>query len=63
MMRKIEPSLNDQLKYTRFVRGIEKLDLKELKEVTLELARLALLIQPAALRWAANEAAENLGGR
>jgi len=63
MMRKIEPSLNDQLKYTRFVRGIEKLDYKELKEVTLELARLALLTQPAALRWAANEAAENLGGR
>lgn len=63
MMRKIEPSLNDQLKYTRFVRGIEKLDFKELKEVTLELARLALLTQPAALRWAANEAAENLGGR
>jgi hypothetical protein len=61
-MRKIEPSLNDQLRYTKFVRGIEKLDHKELKEVALELARLALLMQPAAMRWAANEAADNLGG-
>tara|TARA_B100001059_G_scaffold235537_1_gene281519 strand:+ start:668 stop:868 length:201 start_codon:yes stop_codon:yes gene_type:complete len=61
-MRKIEPSLNDQLRYTQFVRGIEKLDQAELKEVTLELAKLALLMQPAALRWAASEAATNLGG-
>ena len=61
-MMKIEPSLNDQLRYTQFVRGIEKLDLKELKEVTLQLAKLALLSQPAAMRWAAHEAASNLGG-
>lgn len=61
-MMKIEPSLNDQLRYTQFVRGIEKLDHKELKEVTLQLAKLALLSQPAAMRWAANEAASNLGG-
>ena len=59
---KIEPSLNDQLRYTQFVRGIEKLDHKELKEVTLQLAKLALLSQPAAMRWAAKEAASNLGG-
>ena len=61
-MKKIEPSLNDQLRYTQFVRGIENLDHKELKEVTLQLAKLALLSQPAAMRWAAHEAASNLGG-
>ena len=61
-MRKIEPSVNDQLKFARFVKEIDKLDAESLKEVTVELARLALLMQPAAIRWAAHEAAANLGG-
>lgn len=62
MMNKIEPSVNDQLRYASFVKGIEKLDHDSLKEVTKELARLALVMQPAAIRWAAHEAASNLGG-
>lgn len=61
-MRRIEPSVNDQLKFARFVKEIDKLDAESLKEVTVELARLALLMQPAAIRWAAHEAAANLGG-
>ena len=61
-MRKIEPSVNDQLKFAKFVKEIDKLDAESLKEVTVELARLALLMQPAAIRWAAHEAAANLGG-
>lgn len=61
-MKKIEPSVNDQLKFAKFVKEIDKLDPDSLKEVTVELARLALLQQPAAIRWAAHEAAANLGG-
>ena len=61
-MRKIEPSVNDQLKFAKFVKEIENLDRSSLLEVTIELARLALLMQPAAIRWAAHEAAANLGG-
>ncbi len=61
-MRKIEPSVNDHLKFSQFVKQIEKLDRDSLMEITVELARLALVMQPAAIRWAANEAAENLGG-
>jgi len=61
-MRKIEPSVNDHLKFSQFVKQIEKLDRDSLMEITIELARLALLMQPAAIRWAAYEAADNLGG-
>jgi|GEM_PF-2417835 len=60
-MRTIEPSVNDQLRYAQMMKGIDKLDRDELLEVTKELARLALLLQPAAMRWAAYEAAKNLG--
>jgi len=61
-MRKIEASVNDHLKFSKFVKEIQKLDRESLMEVTIELARLALVMQPAAIRWAAYEAAENLGG-
>ena len=49
-MRTIEPSVNDQLRYAQMMKGIDKLDRDELLEVTKELARLALLLQPAAMR-------------
>ena len=61
-MRQIEPSVNDQLKFAQFVKGLEQLNRDELHKVSIELARLALLMQPAAIRWAAQEAAANLGG-
>lgn len=61
-MRKIEPSVNDQLKFAKFVKELDKLDRDSMHEVAIELARLALLMQPAAIRWAAHEAAANLGG-
>ena len=61
-MRKIEPSVNDQLKFAQFVKGLDQLNRDELHKVSIELARLALLMQPAAIRWATHEAAANLGG-
>ena len=59
-MKRIEPSLNDQLRHERLVRDLDKLDREELLEVSRDLARLALLMQPAAIRWATGEAASNL---
>jgi len=61
-MNKIEPSVNDHVKYAHVSRSIETMDHGELKELAQDLAKLALLMQPAAIRWAANEAAHNLGG-
>ncbi len=62
MTNNLEPSVGDQLRYAQFIKGIEKLNHDELKELVTELARLALVQQPAAIRWAAYEAAQNLGG-
>ena len=62
MTNNLEPSVGDQLRYAQFIKGIERLNHDELKEVVTELARLALVLQPAAIRWAAYEAAQNLGG-
>lgn len=61
-MRTIEPSVNDHMKFAKLVKEFDSLDRDSLKEVAIELARLALLMQPAAIRWAAHEAASNLGG-
>ena len=60
-MSKIEPSVNDQLRYAQMVQGMKKLDRERLLEVSIELAHLSLVLQPAALRWSAMEAAKNLG--
>tara|TARA_A200000159_G_scaffold157774_1_gene174272 strand:- start:462 stop:674 length:213 start_codon:yes stop_codon:yes gene_type:complete len=59
-MKQIEPSVNDQLKFARLVKDLDKMDLAQMKKVTIELARLALIMQPAAIRWAAHEAATNM---
>ena len=59
-MKTIEPSVNDQLRYGQFVKQLDNLDREQLLSVSKELARLALLLQPAAMRWAAYEAAKNL---
>jgi len=60
-MSQIESSVNDQLRFANLVRGLDKLDHEALLKITIELARLAFVTQPAAMRWAAMEAAKNLG--
>lgn len=60
-MKKIETSVNDQLRFAQVVKELEKLDHDKLLEASKDLARLAFLMQPAAMRWAAFEAAQNLG--
>jgi len=59
-MKKIETSLNDELRYERLIRDVQKLDRDQILEVVKDLARLALIMQPAAIRWATGEAASNL---
>jgi len=59
-MSRIEPSVNDQLRHARLVKELDKLDRESLLAISKDLARLALLMQPAAMRWAATEAAKNL---
>ena len=59
-MKKIETSLNDELRYERLIRDIQKLDRDQILEVVKDLARLALIMQPAAIRWATGEAVSNL---
>lgn len=56
-----EPTIGEQLRFEEFKRGLEKLDdVDELKEVAVLLARQALVIQPASIRYLAKEAARNL---
>ena len=56
----LEPSVGEQLRLNEFLRGIDELTLEELREVTALLAEQALMMQPAAIRWLAREAARNL---
>lgn len=59
----IEASVNDQLRFANLVKGMEKMDRDQLLKLATELARLAFVVQPAGMRWAANEAAHNLSER
>tara|TARA_A200000159_G_C7285391_1_gene323332 strand:- start:386 stop:592 length:207 start_codon:yes stop_codon:yes gene_type:complete len=59
-MKKIETNLNDELRYERLIRDVQKLDRDQILEVVKDLARLALIMQPAAIRWATGEAVSNL---
>lgn len=61
-MSKIESSVNDQLRHAMLVKELDKLDRDSLLSISKDLARLALLMQPAAMRWAITEAAKNLPG-
>lgn len=59
----IEPSVNDQLRFANLAQAMKKMDQESLLKLATELARLAFVTQPAAMRWAAMEAAKNLGER
>jgi len=56
----IEASVNDQLRFANLVKGMERMDRDELLAIATDLARLAFVLQPAGMRWAAKEAAQNL---
>ena len=57
----LEPTIGEQFRYEEFKRGLEKMDdVKELREIATLLAKQALLLQPASIRYLAKEAAQNL---
>ena len=57
----LEPTIGEQFRFEEFKRGLEKMDdVKELREIATLLAKQALVIQPASIRYLAKEAARNL---
>jgi len=57
----LEPTIGEQFRFEEFKRGLEKMDdVEELREIATLLARQALLLQPASIRYLAKEAAQNL---
>ena len=56
-----EPTIGEQFRFEEFKRGLEKLDdLDELRQIAILLAKQALVVQPASIRYLAKEAARNL---
>ena len=57
----LEPTIGEQIRFEDFRRGLDKLDsVAELRELATLLAKQAMVIQPATIRYLANEAARNL---
>ena len=57
----LEPTIGEQFRFEEFKRGVEKMDsVKDLREIAMLLAKQALVIQPASIRYLAKEAARNL---
>ena len=57
----LEPTIGEQIRFEDFRRGLSKLDsLDELRELATLLAKQAMVIQPATIRYLAKEAARNL---
>ena len=59
----IEASVNDQLRFANLVKGMEEMHRDQLLAIATDLARLAFVVQPAGMRWAAMEAAQNLSNQ
>ena len=56
-----EPTIGEQFRFEEFKRKLEKLDdVDELREIAILLAKQALVVQPASIRYLAKEAARNL---
>lgn len=57
----LEPTIGEMFRFEEFKRGLEKMDdVKELREIATLLAKQALILQPASIRYLAKEAARNL---
>lgn len=51
------------MRYRQFLQGLEKAGDSDLRELVPLMARQLLVVYPAAMRWLARQAAENLSGR
>lgn len=57
----LEPTIGECFRLEEFKRGIDKIEnIDELREIAKLLAQQAMMLQPAAIRYLAKEAARNL---
>lgn len=58
----LEPTVGEQLRLAEALQLIERAGANDLRQIARLLARQALVVQPAAIRYLSREAARNLGG-
>ena len=58
----LEPTVGDQLRLAKFLKGMEEATRDELQEALHLLAHQFFITQPTQIRYLANEAARNLVG-
>lgn len=56
----LEPGVNELLALRRITDELERAGIDELRQAAIAMARLVVVVHPAALRYLANEAARNL---
>ena len=59
----IEPTIGEELRYRQFLDALEKASEDDLRQLVPQMARQLMVVYPAAMRWLARSAAENLSGR
>lgn len=58
----LEPTVDEQIRLGRFVASLEEATVEQLRHWCRLLAQQAMVLQPAAMRYLAREAARNLAG-
>lgn len=58
-----EPTVGEQLRLREAWQAIDRASIEELRQLCRQLSQQVLVIQPAAMRWLAREAAQNLAGK
>lgn len=58
-----EPTVGEQLRLREAWQAIDQAEPEQLRALCRQLAQQVLVIQPAAMRWLAREAAQNLAGK
>lgn len=59
----LEPTVGEQLRLGEFLKRLEQIDEKELRELCRQMAHQVLVVYPSAMRYLAREAARNLSGQ
>lgn len=58
-----EPTVGEQLRLREAWLAIDRAEPEQLRALCRQLAQQVLVVQPAAMRWLAREAAQNLAGQ
>jgi len=62
VLNTLEPTVGEQLRLVEFNKKLDQANEVELREIAKLLAKQAMVMQPAAIRYLAREAAQNLAG-